>query len=65
MATAAQIDANRRNCQKSTGPNTASGKASARCNAVTHGMTARTIMPVLPHEDPKELEGRIQRAYTA
>ena len=28
-------------------------------------MTARTIMPVLPQEDPKELEDRTQQAITA
>ena len=65
MATAAQIEANRRNAQKSTGPKTERGKARAKLNAVTHGMTARTIMPVLPQEDPKDLEDRIQQAITA
>ena len=65
MATAAQIEANRRNAQKSTGPKTEKGKARAKLNAVTHGMTARTIIPVLPQEDPKELEDRIQQAITA
>ena len=28
-------------------------------------MTARTILPVLPQEDPKELEDRTQQAITA
>ena len=65
MATAAQIEANRRNAQKSTGPKTDEGKDRVRRNAVKHGMTARTIMPVLPQEDPKELEDRTQQAITA
>jgi len=65
MATAAQIEANRRKAQKSTGPKTERGKARARRNAITHGMTARTILPVLPQEDPKELEDRTQRAIAA
>ena len=65
MATAAQIEANRRNAQKSTGPKTDEGKARVRRNAFKHGMTARTIMPVLPQEDPKELEDRIQQAIAA
>ncbi len=51
MATAAQIEANRLNAQKSTGPKTVGGKTRARFNALKHGMTARTIMPVLPQED--------------
>ena len=65
MATAAQIEANRRNAQKSTGPKTDEGKARVRRNALKHGMTARTIMPVLPQEDPKELEDRTQQAIAA
>lgn len=40
MATQAQINANRRNAAKSTGPRTSSGKAVSSRNAVTHGMTA-------------------------
>ena len=65
MATAAQIEANRRNSKLSTGPKTEQGKAKSRLNAVTHGMTARTLMPVLPQEDPKELEERIQQTIGA
>jgi len=60
MATAAQIEANRRNAQKSTWPKTDEGKASTRCNALRHGMAALTIMPALPQEDPKQFEERIQ-----
>ena len=65
MATAAQIEANRLNAQRSTGPKTDEGKVRVRRNAVKHGMTARTIMPVLPQEDPKELEDRTQQAIAA
>ena len=65
MATAAQIQANRRNAQKSTEPKTERGKAHAKLNAIKHGLTARTIMPVLPQEDPKELENKIQQAIAA
>ncbi len=65
MATAAQIEANRLNAQRSTGPKTDEGKARVRRNAFKHGMTARTIMPVLPQEDPKDLEDRTQQAITA
>ena len=49
MASQKQIDANRRNAQKSTGPVTDLGKATAKFNALKHGMTARTA--VLPYED--------------
>jgi hypothetical protein len=49
MASPAQIEANRRNAQKSTGPVTEHGKAAAKWNALKHGMAAATT--VLPHED--------------
>jgi hypothetical protein len=61
MATAAQIEANRRNAKKSTGPKTEEGKARVRCNAFKHGLRARAIMPVLPQENPRELEERTQQ----
>jgi len=41
MATEAQIRANRRNAQKSTGPRTRQGKAALSQNAVKHGLSAR------------------------
>ena len=37
MATAAQIEANRRNSQKSCGPRTQAGKDKSRFNALDHG----------------------------
>jgi hypothetical protein len=49
MATQRQIEANRRNARKSTGPRTLEGKASSSRNALTHGLTAEAI--VLPHEE--------------
>jgi len=64
MATAARIEANRLNAQKSTRRRTVQGKVRARLNAIKHGMTARTIMPVLPNEDPKQLEDLTQQAIT-
>ena len=65
MATAAQIEANRRNTPEEHRAENREGKARVRRNAVKHGMTARTIMPVLPQEDPKELEDQTQQAITA
>jgi hypothetical protein len=54
MATAKQIEANRRNAQKSTGPRTEEGKAASRFNATTHGLKARHF--ALPHEDVDEVQ---------
>jgi hypothetical protein len=53
MASDAQIAANRRNAQRSTGPRTPEGKAAVRLNALSHGLSARAVL--LPGEDPTEL----------
>jgi hypothetical protein len=60
MATAAQIEANRRNAQRSTGPKTDEGKDRVRRNALRHGMAALTIAPFSLQGDPKPLEQRTQ-----
>ncbi len=49
MATRRQIDANRRNAQKSTGPRTRTGKAAAKLNSLKHGLLAE--QPVIRGED--------------
>jgi len=49
MATQKQINANRRNAQKSTGPRTPEGKARVRFNALKHGMLAKSI--ILPGKE--------------
>jgi hypothetical protein len=53
MASKSQIDANRRNAQKSTGPKTQEGKDKSRRNGLQHGLTAKTCM--LEDEDPEAL----------
>lgn len=50
MTSEAQIEANRRNSQRSTGPRTEAGKARSRRNALRHGLAARTLI-VAPGED--------------
>jgi len=47
-----QIEANRRNALKSTGPRTDAGKQQSRRNAVRHGLTAETVVDFL--EDPED-----------
>ncbi len=53
MATQKQIEANRRNARRSTGPRTAEGKSISKLNALRTGICAET--EVLPDEDPAEL----------
>jgi hypothetical protein len=55
---AAKVEANRRNSQRSTGPTTDAGKARSRYNALKHGMTAKTVL--LPGDDPEEFAGRLR-----
>ena len=43
---------------KSTGPTSATGKQRVRLNALTHGLTARTV--VLPGEDAEALQRRVE-----
>ena len=54
MATQAQIQANRMNAQKSTGPRTDEGKAIASQNALKHGLCAQKA--VIAGEDVGEFE---------
>jgi hypothetical protein len=54
MATAAQIEANRRNSQKSTGPRSPAGKTVSRFNALKSGIDAKSM--IIPGEDSEELE---------
>ena len=57
MASYRQIEANRRNALKSTGPRTEAGKRTSRCNAVRHGLTAETVLGALEDaEDYKAFE---------
>jgi hypothetical protein len=54
MASIAQIQANRSNAQKSTGPRTPEGKATASRNAVKHGLLAEQV--VIHGEDPAQFD---------
>jgi hypothetical protein len=54
MPTEAQINANRLNAQKSTGPKSREGKAASSLNALKSGIDAWSH--IIPGEDPAELE---------
>jgi hypothetical protein len=55
MTSARQIEANRCNALKSTGPKTGNGKQRSRRNALRHGLTAETVIELL--EDAKDYRG--------
>src|ERR1043165_8565110 len=54
MASQAQIDANRRNAQSSTGPLTQAGKAAVDSNAFKHGLRASIFKQ--PMSDPENFD---------
>src|SRR4029079_3516294 len=66
MTSPKQIDANRRNALKSTGPITPEGKERSRRNAVRHGLTAETVIAVLESwEDYETFEAAVISDYNA
>jgi hypothetical protein len=66
MTSFKQIEANRRNALRSTGPKTEAGKEVSRCNAVRHGLTAETVIGVLEDaEDYKAFEAAVIADYDA
>jgi hypothetical protein len=54
MATARQIEANRANSKKSTGPVTDEGKAKSSLNRLSHGLTSNAT--IVGSEDPEEFK---------
>src|ERR1035437_1582909 len=61
MSTVRQIEANRRNSEKSTGPTSVTGKAVASMNALKTGIHAKSL--VLPSEKLADLEQLIDEHY--
>jgi len=66
MTSYRQIQSNRRNALKSTGPKTAAGREVSRSNALRHGLTAETVISDLEDaEDYKAFETAITADYDA
>jgi len=61
VATQKQIEANRANASKSTGPRTPAGKAAASRNALKHGLLAQS--PLLPDEDSETFNAHTQGLF--
>ena len=59
MATSAQISANQKNAQLSTGPTSETGKAKSSLNAVKTGLTGRTVL--LPGDDAALYESHVSQ----
>src|SRR5689334_16648127 len=66
MTSFKQIEANRRNSRRSTGPTTEEGKLRSRRNAVRHGLMAETVIGALEDaEDYKVFEAAVITDYDA
>ena len=66
MTSLRQLEANRENARRGTGPRTEEGKQVSRRNALRHGLTAETVIEIL--EDPddyKAFEANIIADYDA
>src|ERR1700694_4879788 len=66
MTSFRQIEANRRNAIKSTGPITEEGKHQSRQNAVRHGLSAETVVEIVEDiDDYRGFEAAIIADYDA
>src|SRR5258706_9827078 len=66
MTSFRQIEANRRNAVRSTGPSTEEGKCQSRRNAIRHGLCAEPVIEIVEDiEDYREFEAAVIKDYDA
>src|SRR5664279_2811034 len=66
MTSFRQIEANRRNALRSTGPNTEDGKRRSRKNALRHGLSAETVVEIVEDiDDYRGFEASVIADYDA
>ena len=66
MTSIRQIEANRRNALRSTGPTTEDGKRRSRQNAIRHGLSAETVVEIVEDvDDYRGFEAAIIADYDA
>src|SRR6202789_4601201 len=66
MTSLRQIEANRQNARRSTGPHTQEGKLRSRRNAVRHGLCAETVVEIVEDiDDYRGFEAAIIADYDA
>jgi hypothetical protein len=66
MTSFRQIESNRRNALRSTGPRTEAGKRQSRRNATRHGLTAETVIDgIEDSEDYRAFEAAVIADYDA
>jgi len=59
MTSEKQLEANRKNALRSTGPKTNEGKEKSRFNSLRHGLRTE-VVDVLPHESQQEFSARLE-----
>jgi len=66
MTSFRQLEANRRNAVRSTGPSTGEGKRRSRRNALRHGLCAETVIEIVEDiEDYRAFEAAVTADYDA
>ncbi len=63
MASASQINANRENAKKSSGPTTEEGKQTSSRNALKHGLASNGDFYLLENEDQRQIRRPLPKIH--